>query len=67
MVTSWLIMNAGERVEFAVRFAAMDLETLRPGDKLNLQDDLREFFGHPRNGRDESPADGMRQAGHRGA
>ncbi len=34
-----------QRLKFAIRFAAMDLAALRPGDWLNLQDDLASFLG----------------------
>jgi hypothetical protein len=34
------------RLQFAIRFAQMDLETLRPGDWLNLRDDLAVFLGY---------------------
>jgi hypothetical protein len=34
-----------ERLEFAIRFAQLDLDRLRPGDWLNLRDDLRAFLG----------------------
>jgi len=36
---------ASERLQFAIRFAQMDLEALRPGDWLNLRDDLEVFLG----------------------
>ena len=40
-----------ERLQFVIRFAQMDLDTLRPGDWLNLRDDLGSFltgslYGH---------------------
>jgi hypothetical protein len=38
------IVTAAQRLQFVVRFAQMDLDTLRPGDWLNLRDDLRAFF-----------------------
>ena len=38
-------MSAEERLEFAVTFATMDLKGLRPGDWLNLRDDLTSFIG----------------------
>ena len=31
-------------IQFLVRFAQMDLDTLRPGDWLNLRDDLQRFL-----------------------
>ena len=34
-----------ERLQFAVRFATMDLDAARPGDWSNLRDDLTDFFG----------------------
>jgi len=37
-------ITARERVEFAIRFAQMDLDTLRPGDWLNLRDDFALFL-----------------------
>ena len=33
-----------ERLQFVIRFAQMDLDTLRPGDWLNLRDDLGSFL-----------------------
>src|SRR5262249_34527937 len=33
-----------ERLQFVIRFAQMDLDTLRPGDWLNLRDDLGAFL-----------------------
>jgi hypothetical protein len=42
--TSKGIFNAAQRLQFVVRFAQMDLETLRPGDWLNLQWELRDFL-----------------------
>jgi len=36
--------TAEERLEFAVRFAGLDLDSLRKGDWLNLQDDVRAFL-----------------------
>lgn len=36
---------AEERLRFAVWFAAMNLDELRPGDWLNLRDDFSRFFG----------------------
>lgn len=38
--------TAQDRLAFAVRFAQMDLDRLRPGDWLNLRDDLVAFLGH---------------------
>jgi hypothetical protein len=37
-------MTAEERLRFVVRFEQMDLDTLRPGDWLNLLDDFLAFF-----------------------
>jgi hypothetical protein len=37
--------TAKERLEFAIRLAQMDLDRLRPGDWLNLRDDLDAFLG----------------------
>src|SRR5262245_46909462 len=37
--------TARDRLEFAIRFAEMDLQTLRPGDWMNLSDDLGAFHG----------------------
>ena len=37
--------TAAERLQFVIRFAQMDLDTLRPGDWLNLLDDLMAFLG----------------------
>ena len=34
-----------QRLQFLVEFAQMDLATLRPGDWLNLRDDLMSFLG----------------------
>src|SRR5215471_13514449 len=39
-------MKSSERLEWAVKFSQMDLDPLRPGDLLNLRDDLRNFV-HP--------------------
>src|SRR5262249_1381608 len=36
---------ARARLEFALRFAQLDLGTLREGDRLNLGDDLEAFLG----------------------
>jgi len=38
-------MSVEERLEFAGKFATMDLATLRRGDWLNLRDDLTHFIG----------------------
>jgi hypothetical protein len=38
--------TAEERLSFAVRFAEMALDQLRPGDWLNLRDDLVAFLSH---------------------
>jgi hypothetical protein len=37
--------TARDRLEFALRFAQLDLGTLREGDRLNLRDDLEAFLG----------------------
>src|SRR5262245_21201981 len=37
--------TAAERIEFALKFAQMDLAILRPGDWMNLRDDLQAFLG----------------------
>jgi hypothetical protein len=39
------MQTAKERLEFAIRFAQGDLDQLRPGDWLNLRDDLEAFLG----------------------
>jgi hypothetical protein len=39
-----LITTAAQRFRFVVRFAALDLTTLRTGDWVNLQEDLRDFL-----------------------
>jgi hypothetical protein len=36
--------TARQRFQFVVKFAALDFETLRPGDWLDLQDELNDFF-----------------------
>jgi hypothetical protein len=36
--------SARQRLRFALRFAALDLRTLRSGDWLALQDELNDFF-----------------------
>jgi hypothetical protein len=36
--------TAEERIRFVIRFASTDLEQLRPGDWLNLRDDLQAFL-----------------------
>lgn len=38
------MLNAQERLQFVVRFAGMDLDRLRPGDWLNLQDDFKRYL-----------------------
>jgi hypothetical protein len=38
--------TARDRLEFAIRFAQLDLDRLRPGDPLNLRDDLESFHGY---------------------
>jgi hypothetical protein len=38
------MMTNEERLRFAVAFAGMDLDRLRPGDRLNLLDDLWDFL-----------------------
>jgi hypothetical protein len=40
-------MDDQERLEFAIRFAQMDLSKLRRGDWLNLNDDLLNFIAPP--------------------
>ena len=35
--------TAIDRIKFAIRLAKVDLQTLRPGDWLNLRDDLAQF------------------------
>src|SRR5262249_47283525 len=40
-------MNPQESLEFVVRFAGANLPELRPGDFLNLRDDLTSFFARP--------------------
>jgi hypothetical protein len=37
-------VSDAQRLRFAVQFAQMDLDTLRPGDWLNLQWNLRDFL-----------------------
>jgi hypothetical protein len=39
------MQTAKERLEFAIRLTQMDLDRLRPGDWLNLRDDLEAFLG----------------------
>ena len=34
-----------DRIKFALRFAGADLNSFRPGDWLNLKDDVNQFFG----------------------
>ncbi|MBW1963416.1 MAG: hypothetical protein JRJ04_18415 [Deltaproteobacteria bacterium] len=41
------IKIADARLKFAVEFTWMDLDQLRPGDWLNLRDDLKGFLGSP--------------------
>jgi len=36
--------TAQDRLKFAVEFAEKDLRTLRPGDLLNMRDDLMAFL-----------------------
>jgi hypothetical protein len=38
------MMTGEERLKFVVQFAGMDLDRLRPGDRLNLLDDLGDFL-----------------------
>lgn len=38
-------ITAAKRLQFAIRFAQMNLDALRPGDWLNLRDDLAIFLG----------------------
>ena len=40
-------MTAREEIKFAVRFSQLDLAALRPGDMLNLRDDLEGFVVSP--------------------
>jgi hypothetical protein len=56
-----MMMTDTERLQFVIRFAQMDLDTLRPGDWLNLKDDVGWFltgsvFGH--NYPDDEPVGG---------
>ena len=44
--------SAEDRLKFAVRFANLDLTSQRPGDWLNLKDDLCNFFGYGSAGRE---------------
>src|SRR5262245_22986266 len=39
------MMTARDRLEFAIRFAEMNLVALRPSDWMVLRDDLEEFLG----------------------
>ena len=48
-------MSADDRLHFLVRFALMDLDVLRPGDWLNLQDDVIRFL----QGSDRLSSDGL--------
>jgi hypothetical protein len=43
-VPSKEMVNATQRLQFVVRFVQLDLDTLRPGDWLNLQWELRDFL-----------------------
>jgi hypothetical protein len=45
-----------DRLDFAIAFADLKLDELRPGDWLNLRDDLREFTGVGKLGVDTSLA-----------
>src|SRR5919202_5707434 len=36
--------TAAERLQFVIRFVQLDLDALRPGDWLNLRDDLMAFM-----------------------
>jgi hypothetical protein len=38
------MLFAAERLKFAVQFAPLDLDRLRPGDWMNLRDDLGQFI-----------------------
>lgn len=38
------MLNAQEQMQFVIRFAGMDLDRLRPGDWLNLQDDFLRYL-----------------------
>jgi hypothetical protein len=38
------MLFATERLKFAVQFAQLDLDRLRPGDWMNLRDDLEQFI-----------------------
>jgi hypothetical protein len=40
-----LLRDTAKRLKFAIQFAAMDLDSMRPGDWLNLKDDLAAFLG----------------------
>jgi hypothetical protein len=41
------LSSPAQRLQFVVQFAQMDLATLRPGDWLNLRDDLAAFLHGP--------------------
>jgi hypothetical protein len=38
------LRDTAKRLKFAIHFAAMDLDNMRPGDWLNLKDDLASFL-----------------------
>lgn len=38
------MLSTQEQMQFVVRFAGMDLDRLRPGDWLNLQDDFKRYL-----------------------
>jgi hypothetical protein len=42
------VWSTKDRLQFAVRFASLDLNRLREGDWLNLRDDFREFLAGPK-------------------
>jgi hypothetical protein len=41
------MQDAAERLKFAVQFSQLDLDNLRPGDWMNLRDDLVQFIFGP--------------------
>jgi hypothetical protein len=41
----WGPLTTTDRLTFAIRFAQMELDTLRPGDWLNLRSDIGAFLG----------------------
>jgi hypothetical protein len=42
------LSDTAKRLKFAIQFAAMNLDDMRPGDWLNLKDDLASFLGQKR-------------------